>query len=75
LRHLASRLPISVTAVTAVTIAAATAVLAAFGDVREQRKLSRPLHRARYLALMATARSGDATRADLATVGDEPTQH
>jgi hypothetical protein len=44
------------------------------GGVGEQRELAGALDRARDLALVAAAGAGDAARADLAALGDEPAQ-
>src|ERR687891_769586 len=44
------------------------------GDVRQERHLSRALHRRRYLDLMPPAGTGDAARADLSLLGDVPPQ-
>ena len=63
-----SRSPVAIAATT-------TMVSAAFGHVRQQRKLPGPLDGASHLALMPTARSGDPPRADLAAIGDESAQH
>ncbi len=62
----------------AITVAVATrpltVIASAFGNVRQQRKLACALYGTRDLALMATTRAGDPPRADLAPLGDEPTQ-
>src|SRR5689334_16907196 len=47
---------------------------AALADVRQQRQLTRALHRAGDLVLMTPAGAGDPARADLAPVGDELAQ-
>src|SRR4051794_23571188 len=44
------------------------------GRIGEQRELAGALDRAGDLALVATAGAGDAARADLAALGDEPAQ-
>jgi hypothetical protein len=49
-------------------------VVSTFGDVRQQRQFTRPLHGTRYLALMAPARSGNPPRADLSALGDKAPQ-
>src|SRR4051812_7375597 len=59
----------------AIATATARAVLAAtLVDVGEQGELARALHRAGDLRLVATARAGDAARADLPLLGDELAQ-
>src|SRR5688572_32283573 len=60
----------------AVASAAAAAALAlvrarTLAHVRQQREFASPLDRARDLVLMPAAGAGDATRTDLAAVGDE----
>src|SRR5581483_5692562 len=66
----------------AVAIAVAVAISASpagtagrVGHVGQQGELAGPLHRPGHLALMAPARAGDPTRADLAALRDEPAQH
>jgi len=67
--RLAIAIAIAIAATTALAMVAST-----LGDVRQQRELARALDGARDLALMATTRSRDPARADLATLGDEPAQ-
>ena len=66
-----ARLAVSpVAAVAAIAAAAALAIVAAFGDVRQERHLAGALDRDRDLALVAAARAADPARADLALLGD-----
>src|SRR4029079_14900060 len=62
-----------VSAVSAVTPPAA-ALLAALGDIRQQRHLARPLDGGRHLHLVPAAGAGDAAAADLALLGDVAAQ-
>src|SRR6202012_1973644 len=55
--------------------ATAAVVAAAFSHVGQQRKLPGALDRAGHLALVPAARSGDPSRANLASIGDESAQH
>src|SRR2546421_453438 len=67
-------LPVAVAVAAIATVSATGALASALGHVRQERKFARALHRARDLALMAPAGTGDPPRADLAALGDEATQ-
>src|SRR6202035_4127448 len=72
--HRATRRPSAGSPALRLLTLAVAAPTAALGNVREQRKLAGALDRPGELALVAAARPGDPARADLAAVGDEPTQ-
>src|SRR3954452_3484052 len=61
-------------AAVAAAMIVAFAIVTALGHVRQQRQLARALDRPGDLALVAAAGAGDAPRADLAAVGDQPAQ-